>query len=94
MLKDTATHTNRPASCFIACCSPVLGSLASITSPLILPSSVVIPVAVTTPIPRPRVIVVPANTMLFLSARAVLGGRILSYLYTGVDSPVSADSLT
>ena len=60
------------------------------------PSSVAIPVATTTPAPRPPVTAVPRNAMLRRSAssESSISGRDSTCLVTGVDSPVRAASLT
>ena len=56
------------------------------------PISVRIPVAVTTPRPRPAPTVVPLNTMLRRSARATLPARGAVSFGTGTLSPVRAAS--
>ena len=74
--------------------SGVASAMTRWESPAILPNSVSIPVATTTPRPRPLTTVVPEKTMLFRSARGVPAGSRPGALSTGTDSPVSAASST
>ena len=65
---------------------------ASSTSCDTRPSSVARPVAVTTPMPLPRVSAVPLNSMEVRSASRASAATGRTCLWTATDSPVSVDS--
>jgi hypothetical protein len=91
-MASTASARVRPkrASRF---CSGVRTDSAPPSSPAMRPISVSMPVAVTTPRPRPRVTRVPFQSRLRRSARVSSGSDSASGAFsTATDSPVSADS--
>ena len=95
MLKKTAINTRVLDNCFMDSCSGVFGSFDALVIPAILPSSVWMPVAVTTAFPRPLVTTVPAKTMFCCSLLLASAGKIkAASLAAGNDSPVNEDSST
>ena len=95
MAKKRATQTKVLESCFIASWRAVLGSLAALVMPEILPSSVFKPVEIIIALPRPRVTTVPVKSMFVCSGILVSAGSTAEgSLTTGNDSPVKEDSST
>ena len=86
-------HARRSPSKFSRFSSGVCCASASLTCSKILPNSVRIPVATTTPRPVPRVMAVPLYTMLSRSSTTVSLASRSVCLCTGNDSPVRVDSL-
>ena len=78
---------------FISFWSVVLSGTVSWESDAILPSSVFIPVANTTPYQLPVATVVHMNTRLCLSPTSASHWIAWVYLFTGFDSPVKEKSL-
>ncbi len=73
--------------------SGVRVSVVSCSRPAIRPNSVAIPVATTTPVPRPYVTAVPLYAMFVRSPMdSVSSASAAVVLATGVDSPVNAAS--
>jgi len=76
-------------------CSGVLAPSVVASSVAIRPSSVPMPVATTTPSPRPRVTIVPDQAMLTRSPSGMSASSSVRVTFsTGCDSPVSAASST
>ncbi len=74
-------------------CKGVMFSSSEINMPAIRPTSVFIPVSVTTHVARPLVITVEEINIFLRSAKPVSSGRLsISFLLTGTDSPVIAAS--
>ena len=92
---SAATAMRRPRTASRRC-SGVCSAGWRCSSSARRPSSVAIPVATTTPAPRPPVTAVPWNAMLRRSASidSSISGRGSTCLLTGLDSPVRAASLT
>ena len=86
------THISQRPSSLSLFSMGVVSSTISWTREEIVPSSVLMPVPVTTASPDPLVKAVPLKSMLARSARGTSSGRISDDFATGRDSPVSDDS--
>ena len=73
-------------------CRGVSSVGVSLIMPAILPSSVSMPVATTMPSALPFIASVDINAMFFHSAMGIPWDNTVSVFWTGIDSPVSADS--
>ncbi len=88
----STTHASLLPSASRRFSSGVCCASASVTSLVMRPSSVDMPMSTTTPFPEPRVMAVPLNTEFVRSITRVSWGNASVCLPTGNDSPVSVDS--
>jgi hypothetical protein len=88
-----ATKANVRLSCAKRICMGVGSDSTEVSERAIFPSSVFIPVAITTASARPRTTIVPMNARFVRSPSARLASEsAATVLSTAIDSPVNADS--